>query len=191
MSDFHPIHDTWFLARSKTKYYGAMPGGLLWRARTLLGVGPTDTVLHVCSGKILESPFGGLGLGQNDYTMDIDPELKPDFCQDVREPWPFYNPPDDYVMNPLVNEPWDAILCDPPYSPEDASHYACGKDVYPEPGAMLKRAFEVLRPGGRVGMLHYQLPRPPAKTARLVAVITVYVGFGNKGRCYSVFEKAY
>jgi hypothetical protein len=37
-------------------------------------------------------------------------------------------------------------------------------------------------------MLHYVFPRPP-KDARLVAVIHVLVGYGNRSRIYSVFEK--
>jgi hypothetical protein len=176
VSDYRPITDCWLLARPKVAYYGAYPSGFLSRARELLGVGPKDYLLHACSGKVRDYPFRGLG--QNDFTMDLDPALKPDFCQDVRDPWPL----------PPMPGLWDAALSDPPYSPEDATHYRVGLSAFPEPGAMLRRAWEVLRPGGRVGMLHYVFPRPP-KDARLVAVIHVLVGYGNRSRVYSVFEK--
>lgn len=83
---YRPICDIWLLARPKVAYYGAYPAGFLGRARDLLGVTPTSYVLHVCGGKVRDYPYRGLS--QNDYTMDLDQDLKPDFCQDVREHWP-------------------------------------------------------------------------------------------------------
>lgn len=178
MKDYIPISGVWFLARPKVPYYGAYPAGVLGRARDLLGVGPHDYVLHACSGMVRDYPYRGLG--SNDYTMDLDPLLFPDFCQDVRDPWPLPSP------NPGAR--WDAILSDPPYSPEDADHYACGRDPYPNPKDILKRAWEVLRPGGKVGIFHYVIPTPP-KDAIFTACIGIVMGFGNKGRFLSVFEK--
>lgn len=180
---YRPICDTWILARPKVAYYGAYPAGFLSRARALLACRIDEPVLHVCSGKVKEYPYKGLGMF--DCTMDLDPALQPDFCQDVRQQWPTY--PGGF-LNDGTMIPWAGILCDPPYSEEDATHYACGATVYPKPGEILKRAWEVLEPGRRVGILHYQWPTPP-KDAICVAVVTVLVGYGNKARLYSVFEK--
>ncbi len=58
----------------------------------------------------------------------------------------------------------------------------------PTAQALLAHGIEAVRPGGRVGVLHYVVPRPPA-TARFVAAVMVMVGFNNRVRVYSVFER--
>jgi len=171
---YRPICDTWILARSKVKYYGAYPGGFLSRARALLGVTISDTVLHVCSGMVRDYPFDGFGYA--DLTMDADPSLEPDFCQDVRSRWD------------VTDSDIEAVLMDPPYSREDCAHYNVGADMYPEPGQLLKNAAEVLSTGQRVGLLHYIWPKPPADLKN-IALVSVYVGFNNRPRVYSVYEK--
>lgn len=190
MSVYRPITDVWMLARSKTKYYGAYPCGFLGRARDLLGVGPSCKVLHVCSGKLHDYPSDWRGYpGKTDYTLDICEDLEPDFVADVREGIPLR--PSTVQIEPWPTvDPWDAILCDPPYSPEDAQHYLSGAKHYPEPQKLLADCLKAVKPGGKVGFLHYILPRPP-KGAQLVACVAVVVGFGNRVRCYSVFERRY
>jgi hypothetical protein len=42
---------------------------------------------------------------------------------------------------------------------------------------------------GRVGVLSLGWPRYPKDKAKQVAVVTVYVGNGNIGRTFAVFEK--
>lgn len=194
MSSYRPICDTWLLGRPKVKYYGSYPCGFLQRARDLLGVHPLDPVLHVCSGLVRDygKPENGVkpgvsvpGFGINDRTLDIDPETQPDFLHDAREPWPLRC---SCEFVDCEQKHWPAILIDPPYSEADAAQYRCGADVLPSTGLLLKHAFEAVRPGGRVGMLHYLFPRPP-KEARLVAKISVNHGYGNRDRCYSVFER--
>lgn len=182
---YRPITDIWILGRPKVRYYGAYPCGFLHRARALLGVGPADPVLHVCGGKVREYPGRGCkpgqimpGWGANDKTVDIDPELNPDFCGDVRN-----------LKVVMADMPvWPAILADPPYSASDAEHYRLGAGNLPDPGKLLRDCIDLVPPGGRVGMLHYILPQPP-KHARFVACIGVVTGFRNRMRVYSVFEK--
>ena len=176
MGNYRPLCDTWILARSKVKYYGAYPAGFLDRARALLGVTIQDSVLHACSGMVRDYPFKGFG--RHDKTMDIDPSLDPDFLQDVRSPWP---------LDPKIGQ-WRGILADPPYTPEDAEHYVSGSETFPNPNEMVKLAYEALRPGGRFGILHYVWPRPP-EGMKNIAVISVLVGFNNRARLYSVYEK--
>jgi len=188
MSSYRPICDTWILARAKLKgghkYYGAYPGGFLERARALLGISLHEPLLHVCGGKAKHYPYKR-GFGKNDCTLDLDKSLRPTFLQDARDPFPqchfFYQNLAGY---------WPAILMDPPYSEFDADKYKVGKEKYPKPGLLLKNAFEVLRPGGRVGILHYMLPRP-LYDAIFTHLITIYVGFNNRARTLSVFEKPY
>lgn len=189
MSSYRPIADVWILARAKLKegrkFYGAYLGGFPERARALLGCKITDPVLHVCGGMARYYPYYG-GFGPKDRTLDLDPDTKPDFLQDARDKWPFT--PDKGEGG--FKQPWGGILIDPPYSPEDATHYRPGAEKYPKPNQLLARAFEVLPPGGRVGIIHYIIPSPP-KEARFVAMVGVMCGFNNRIRAYSVFEKPF
>lgn len=171
--NYRPLTDVWILARPKVAYYGAYPAGFLHRARALLGVSYDDPVLHVCSGCVRDYPYRGLG--PNDRTVDLDPALAPDFLHDVREPLPL----------PGV---WSAILADPPYTSEDAAKYSIGSAVFPTAAETLKRCCEAVRPGGRVGILHYEWPRPP-KDWQEVAVVAVGCGRGQRARWYTVFEQ--
>lgn len=193
------------MARAKLKggkkYYGAYLGGFPERARALLGCKITDPVLHVCGGCARDYPYKR-GFGLHDKTLDLDATLQPDFLQDARKPYPFVdgwthsqrtelnvglaNAFD--MTNGLGYIPWGGILADPPYSKEDAKNYAVGDDVYPSPNQIVSNAFDVLPVGGRVGIIHYILPKPP-KNSVFVACISVVCGFNNRMRCYAVFEK--
>lgn len=187
---YRPITDTWILARPKVKgWYGAFPSGFLGRARALLGVGIDDPVLHVCAGKVRDYPFDGFG--PNDKTLDLDPEAKPDFLMDAREIRPGYPPAPcrECSGNQSCGEFWPAVLIDRPYTEEDAKHYSpLVHDKLPNLNDLLKRCLSIVPPGGKVGVLDYFLPRPP-KTAKFTALVSVYVGFGNRARAYAVFER--
>jgi hypothetical protein len=172
---YRPITDVWILARPKVRYYGAYPSGFLERARALLGVTLADSVLHVCGGRVRDYPFRGLG--PNDKTLDLDEQLAPDFVLDLT------------TVKALPNPRWAAILADPPYTEADADEYSHGRKYLPNANELLALCLSGVRAGGRVGMLHYLWPRPP-KTARSVAVVGVLVGFSNRIRCFSVFERA-
>jgi|CXWL01.1.fsa_nt_gi hypothetical protein len=206
---YRPICDTWILARPKVRYHGAYPSGFLSRARELLGVHPHAPVLHVCGGKIREYPFRGLG--KNDKTVDLSPDCRPDFLMDVRRlgvgagdlfpegvlagaplnPCRVVELTKELLKQrgaPPDNQLWPAALIDRPYTEEDAAHYTPGAGTLPEAGDLLRRALSVVVPGGRVGILDYIWPRPP-KWARLVACVGVIVGYANRMRVYSVFER--
>lgn len=177
MSNYRPISDVWWLARARLKdgrkYYGAYPGGFLERARALLGVTIDDPVLHVCGGLARFYPYAG-GFGPNDKTLDLDPATEPDYCQDATAGLP---------------GGFRAMLADPPYSAEDAEHYVPGAKHYPNPRAVVAAMLRALRPGQRCGILHYMPPRPPPST-RFVACVAVNLGFDNRTRCFSVYERA-
>lgn len=173
---YRPICDTWILARSKTKYYGAYPAGFLHRARALLGVGLNDPVLHVCAGRVRDYPYRGLG--PNDRTLDLDRQCDPDFLQDAREPFP--------LSNKCLA--WGAVLIDRPYTPDDADHYVVGRAVFPPINLLLKHGIAVVGVGGKVGILDYLWPQPP-KNATEVAVVGVGTGRNSRARWFTVFER--
>lgn len=178
---YRPITDMWILARAKLKggrkYYGAYPGGFLERARALLGVTMEDPVLHVCGGMARHYPYSR-GFGPNDATADLDPATEPDWIIDVRNGLGVTKCGDD----------WSACISDPPYTLGDAVNYVPGADKFPSPNHLVRDMIAVVRPGGRVGLLHYVWPRCP-KNAVSVAAVGVLVGFGNRIRLFSVFER--
>lgn len=167
---YRPICDIWLLARPKVKYYGAYPNGFLQRARVLIGCSYTDRVLHVCSGRVKDYPNKGFGV--NDITVDIDASLNPDFVMDVAKELP------DVLC--------DGMLIDPPYTQEDANNYSI-KDL-PNPNKLVKDCINAVAVGKKVGILHYICPSCP-KNAKFIACVAVLVGFNNRIRCFSVYEK--
>ncbi len=143
---------------------GGYPIRFLETAYPTLGVTDPTKVLHLCSGSVR------IGV-----TVDIRPEMKPDIVADCRNV-------------PLPDESFDWIMADPPYSEDYATNlYGTGKD-YPKPGQIIKEASRLLRPGGRVGLLHFQVPmhRPPL---RMVGVWGISTGPGYAIRAWTVFEK--
>jgi hypothetical protein len=175
---YRPICDTWILARSKVKFYGAYPAGFLGRARNLLGVGINDPVLHICSGRVEDYPYAGFG--GNDFTLDLDADLNPDFCQDARDPFPTCPMTEDGL--------WPALLIDRPYSEEDATHYTPGADKLPDLNDLVRRGLQAVPVGGKVGTLDYLWPHP-GKEGKEVAVVGVGTGRNNRCRWYCVFER--
>lgn len=185
---YRPITDTWMLARSKVKFYGAYPAGFLERARALLGLHIDDPVLHVCGGEVRKYPYRG-GFGKNDRTLDLDPKLKPDFLQDAREPFPKVP---EHIFNGFGKKAdyWPAVLADPPYTEDDAAKYTPGALVLPSPRLLLANGLKAVPIGGKVGILHYVAPRPPTKdAAKFIACVTVFVGYDNRPRVFSVYER--
>lgn len=176
--NYRPITDVWILARPKVKFYGAYPSGFLERARALLGVTPMDSVLHVCGGRAREYPAKPRGFGPNDKTLDLDASLQPDYVGRA-----------DWAIPLAHGTGWAALIADPPYTEDDADKYAPGRSAFPSANRILKNMLEVVRPGGRVGMLHYVLPQPPRDGVRFVACVGVIVGYNNRMRVFSVFER--
>lgn len=121
-------------------------------------------VLHVCSG--------GLPPGEG-IRVDIRPEALPDIIADGR-------------ALPLSDGSQAAVLIDPPYS----EHYArelYGTD-YPRPAHLLKEAARVVRPCGRIAIVHYITPNPPDGCA-FVKVFGMSMGFGYPMRAVTIYER--
>lgn len=173
---FRPITDVWVLARCKykdgTKRYGGYLGGFPERARALLAATIGEPVLHVCGGLARQYPYAG-GFGPNDKTLDLDPDVSPDFLQDAREGLPVG---------------FKAMLADPPYTEPDADHYAPGAGRFPSANQIVSGMIGALQPGQRCGIIHYVVPALP-KGARFVACVGIICGFNNRIRVLSVFEK--
>ena len=179
MTSYRPICDTWILARPKgQRIYGAFPSGFYWRMRAML----PGFLCHLCSGSL--GPEDDNNARFVDKTRPAWAEGLAELAESVDRPEVFMQA--DATATRFKNWVFDSVMIDPPYSPGDAMEY--GHD-YPEPKDLLKEAWRIVRPGGRVGFLHYLFPRPPAKDCRLVATISVLMGYGNRVRLFTVFEK--
>lgn len=134
------------------------------KAYATLGVEDPSRVLHLCSGSVRVG-----------VTVDIRIEVRPRVVADV-------------LALPFRDESFDWIMADPPYAESYAEHLYGTGARYPRPSHVLASAERVLRPGGRVGLLHYLAPRARG-ALRLVGVWGVYLGTDMPIRAWSVYEK--
>jgi hypothetical protein len=146
--------------------FGRYPRGFIGhvlRHRWLGDVG-RDDILHVCSGTLSAS---------EKWTVDIRPEAKPSVVASG-------------TALPFRSESFAAVMLDPPYSDEYARNLY--KIENPRPSWLLKEAARIVRPGGRIGLLHVAIPFPPPGCS-LVTVWGISTGCGFRIRAFTVFER--
>lgn len=146
-----------------TAVFGMFPAALIGKLMPWLRCDRRE-LLHVCSG--------GLPKGEG-IRVDMRPEARPDIVADGR-------------ALPLPGASVAAVLLDPPYS----EHYArelYGTD-YPRPAHLLAEAARVVRPGGRIGFVHYIVPNPPPG-CHMVKIFGLSLGFGYPMRAVTVYER--
>lgn len=123
-----------------------------------------DDILHVCSGTLSQS---------EKWTVDLRAEARPR----VRA---------SGTALPFMDGAFKALMIDPPYSDQYA------RDLYgvenPRPSWLLKEAARVVRPAGRIGLLHVAVPFPPPGCG-LVNCYGVTTGVGYRIRAFTVFER--
>jgi SAM-dependent methyltransferase len=143
--------------------YGMYPLGLIEKVLPWLLCARHDLV-HVCSG--------GLPPGEG-IRVDRDPSAAPDILADGRH-------------LPFRDGSIAALLIDPPYTNQYAAQFY-GFD-YPRPAHLLAEAARVVRPGGRIGFVHYITPRP-AKGTRCVKVFGLSTGANMPMRAVTIYER--
>ena len=143
---------------------GGYPKGFMeWAAETM-GCADMNLILHLCSGSVVTGT-----------RVDIRPGVNPDIVADCRHV-------------PLPDESFDFIMADPPYAESYAQNLYGTGESYPKPGEILKEAARLLRPGGKVGLLHFIVPmiRQPLKIRGTYGITS---GVGNAIRCWTLCEK--
>jgi hypothetical protein len=147
--------------------FGRYPNGFLAHVlkTRLLGDVARDEVLHVCSGTLSASER---------WTVDLRPEAQPTVQASG-------------TALPFRDGSFAAVMLDPPYSDEYARNLYRVEN--PRPSWLLKEAARVVRPGGRVGMLHVAIPFSPPD-CHLVNVWGISTGVGFRIRAFTVYEKA-
>lgn len=151
---------------------GGYPLQFLPLAYQTLGVTNPAEVLHLCAGSV-----------EVGVTVDIRPGTRPDVVADCR-------------CLPFADESFRWVMADPPYSRRWARQlYGLTKRHYPTPLAIVREAARILKPGGRVGVLHYQMAPAPgfrgrgSRALRLVGVWGLVLGPATQIRAWTVYEK--
>lgn len=143
---------------------GGYPKGFIEWAIREMGCTDASTILHLCSGSMVTG-----------VRVDVRAEMEPDIVADCRNV-------------PLPDESFDFIMADPPYSKEYAANLYGTAKHYPEPGAIAKEARRLLKPGGKFGLLHFQVPMTK-KPMRIMRVYGVTTGAGYAIRAWTLCEK--
>lgn len=143
---------------------GGYPKGFLKHAYATIGAENPDEVLHLCAGSMK------VGI-----RVDVRAETNPTVVADCRH-------------TPFADGSFRWIMADPPYAESYAENLYGTGAVYPKPGEILREATRLLKPGGRVGLLHFIVPMS-RKPLRLVGVFGITTGAGYAIRAWSVFEK--
>lgn len=141
--------------------FGQYPTGLIPRLLPWL-LCDRHALLHVCSGNLREG-----------IRVDIRRTAHPDVIADGR-------------ALPFADGSMAAVLIDPPYTRQFATDlYGCD---YPRPSHLLREAARVVRPAGRIGMVHYLVPMPPP-ACRLIKILGLSTGMGQPIRAVTIWER--
>lgn len=158
---------TWIMGnnyRVKSKFYGGYPPTYLRRVKALFP--DKKSVLHLFSGKVDVEIMPG-------DTVDINQENNPTYVDDAQ------------TLTKVSLEKYDLILCDPPYSTEDAEHYKTSM-------VSRKRVIDALarcKPGTHLVILDQVLWMWRKDTWDLEAVIGVCKSSNHRFRVVTIFRR--
>lgn len=157
----------WFLGndyRVKSTYYGGYPATYLHRIKALFP--EKKRVLHLFSGMVDLTILPG-------DTVDISPHLGATYIDDAQ------------TLKHVPLSEYDLILCDPPYSIEDAEHY---KATMISRNKVFKQ-FDRLKRGTHVVWLDQVCPMWRKDKLDLEAVIGVIRSTNHRFRVVTIFRR--
>jgi hypothetical protein len=158
---------TWIMGndyRVKSGFYGGYPATYLKRIKALFP--EKNDVLHLFSGRVDLDTFPG-------DTVDINPDLNPTFVDDAQT---LSNVPLDF---------YDLVMCDAPYSVEDAEHY--GTSMVSRVKVM--RALQRTAPGTHIVILDQVLWMWTKEHFDLIGVVGVVKSYNHRFRVIAVFRR--
>ena len=159
---------TWIMGnnyRVKSQYYGGYPAGYLKRIKALFP--DKRKVLHLFSGAVDTKLMPGV-------TVDINPDLKPDFVDDAQ------------TLEDVPLEKFDLICADPPYSVEDAEHYQVSMV---KRNKVLKVLGSRLQPDTHIVWIDQVLPMYRKADLKLEGVIGMVKSTNHRFRVVVIWRK--
>lgn len=159
---------TWIMGndyRVRSGLYGGYPAGYLRRVKALFP--EKQRVLHLFSGKVDLAVMPG-------KTVDINPELAPDYVDDAQR------------LEQVPLEDFDLVLADPPYSVEDAERYATSMV---KRNLVMRALGDRLAAGTHVVWLDQVLPMYRKTCFEIEAVIGMVKSTNHRFRVLTVFCK--
>jgi hypothetical protein len=169
------IHGIWRMGNSygakpaSEKYYGSYPGDYLRRFAALM-FDRLDNVLHLFSGKVDCRPMPG-------KTLDINPDLCPDYCVDVMDP---------VAMEKVPIEDFTLIMADPPYNEKAAQNY--GVKLLNR-NTVVQYLAQGMQPGAYLVWLDTTLPTVRKSLLVEEALIGIVVSCNHVFRVATIYRK--
>ena len=162
------IVGTWIMGndyRVKSEYYGGYPAGYLRRIKALFP--DKKRVLHLFSGRVDKTVMPG-------DTVDVNPELAPDYVDDAQ------------ALASVPLESYDLVMADPPYSVEDCERY---QTTMVKRNKVMAALGERLALGCHVVWLDQVLPMYRKDQFCLDAVIGMVKSTNHRFRVVTVFKR--
>jgi hypothetical protein len=160
------IHGLWIIGNSYKKgtgYYGAYPHKLKERVLSLFP--DCSQIIHLFSGEINDG-----------LTFDINPELKPDICDDIK----------NIANHSAIIKEIDLVMADPPYDKSDFDKYNCQPFNKIQ---VIRDLGTIMRPGSFLTWLDTRVPIYSKKTWNLLGYIAIIVSTNHRIRCLSLYQK--
>ena len=151
--------------RVKSKFYGGYPAGYLRRIKALFP--DKKEVLHLFSGKVDTAAIPG-------KTVDIRPDLKPDYLDDA------------HTLTKVPLPIFDLVMADPAYSKEDTLHY--GTPMI-QRNRVMRTLGKRLRSGCHVVWLDQVLPMYRKDEFAVDAYIGMVKSTNHRFRVITIFRK--
>ena len=146
--------------------FGQFPYGFLSDVvrMKLLGDVARQDILHVCSGTLSE---------HERWTVDIRPQARPSVIAKGQ-------------ALPFLDATFPAVLLDPPYTEEYARNLY--RSEFPRPSHLLREAARVVKPRGKIGLLHIAVPITP-EGCEFVTSFGVVPGPGFRIRAFTIYQR--
>jgi len=146
--------------------FGQFPYGFLTDVcrMQLLGDVARQDILHVCSGTLSE---------HERWTVDVRAAARPAVIARGQ-------------ALPFLDASFPAVLLDPPYTEEYARNLY--RSEFPRPSHLLREAARVVKPGGRIGLLHIAVPITP-DGCDFVQSFGVVPGPGFRIRAFTIYAR--